>query len=108
MNAGIDFYTKNAEFMAKDRPDIYDYDSALADLTKACAFTKAARTGGVLSFSSYLVVYLGDDEHDDWIFAKKLNSLYQDDEGNSATFNWLDVSNSMAYTPGVDSTSSDD
>ena len=103
MNAGIEWYTKNAEFMAKDRPDIYNVETALTDLTKACQYTKGAGTGGVLSFSSYLVVYMGDEYHDDWIFAKKLNSLYQD-ETDSAVFNWLDLSNSMAYTPGVDST----
>lgn len=103
MSAAIEWHTRNAEFMALDRPDIYTVESALTDLHHACNYTKGHGPGAVLSFASYLVVYMGDEEHDDWIFATKLNSLYQD-ETDSATFDWQDLSNSMKFTPGVDNT----
>lgn len=106
MTEAIEWHTRNAEFMVRDRPDIYDMEKALTDLHHACNYTKARGAGGVLSFASYLVVYMGDEEHDEWILAQKLNSLYED-KTDSATFNWLDLSHSMKFTPGVDNSHSE-
>lgn len=75
MNA-IDFLRECANFLVEDRGDIYDHDSAVADLSHAMDTLRGFdKTYGAISFSSYIMCRFTDDGVEEFMLTRKLASL---------------------------------
>lgn len=75
MNA-IHFIRQTAEFMAKDRPDLYDVQTAISDLVKIMDGMREIGEATWTSFASYiLILTYEDDDIEDWNFTRKISSM---------------------------------
>ena len=72
----IDFIRETAEFMAKDRPDIYTPQTAMNDLLVTMDKMRERGEPTWTSFASYILMlhYEGDDV-EEWNFTRKVSSL---------------------------------
>lgn len=72
----IDFLRQTAEFMAKDRPDIYDVQTAITDLVNMMDKMRERKESTWTSFASYILMlhYEGDDV-EEWNLTRKVSSL---------------------------------
>lgn len=69
----IDWFSASAEFMAKDRPDIYTKESAMDDLTVAVEAARESDTNITVSFANYFLTRVFDDDMEEFVLSKKLS-----------------------------------
>jgi hypothetical protein len=98
----IDFLRSTAEFMAKDRPDIYDVQTAITDLVTMMDKMRGMGEPTWTSFASYILMlhYEGDDV-EEWNFTRKVSSLtIFEEEGEVLVVGYTKNSGALKY--GVD------
>lgn len=84
----IDFMRANAEFMAKDRPDVYEStEEALAELTHVME-TMRDEDNRVALFTSYVMLWLPDADGDEWILTRKVATVLTDNGGDAVAYGW--------------------
>lgn len=69
----IDWFSASADFMAADRPDIYTRESAMNDLTVAVEAARESDTNVTISFASYFLTRVFDDDMEEFVLSKKLS-----------------------------------
>lgn len=73
----IDFIRETAAYMAEDRPDVYDHETAVEEISTA---VDALREGGesqfeCCTFTSYFLARIYDDGVEEFIFSRKVSGL---------------------------------
>lgn len=79
----IDFLRECANYLVEDRPDLYDHDTAVAELSNAMEHLRQFnKPYGAISFSSYLMGRFWDDNVEEFMLTRKLASLvfFEDEE----------------------------
>lgn len=75
----IDWLRESAKFMADDRPDIYNFESALYDLSDAVEQLRTLDNGYITNtflFTSYSLIRIADAEGvEEFILSRKLSSV---------------------------------
>lgn len=108
MDNMIDFLRENAKFMAADRPDIYNAESALADLISWYNHLDQSDDADYISSGGFtLSKEVSPDGHVvEYFFARLVSSahIYVND-GDFDTFNWLSGSATVpaSVVPNIDS-----
>lgn len=73
----IDFIRETAIYMSNDRPDIYDMETAVDELSIAMdSLREEADTAFVtVTFTSYMLSRIWDGTSEEFIFARKVSGL---------------------------------
>ena len=93
----IDFMKAGAEFLAKDRPDLYSStEDALAELTHVMESMRD-NDNKVALFSSYVMLWLPDNDGDEWILTRKIATVLTDNGGDAVAYGWTKDSGVLKY-----------
>lgn len=73
----IDFIRESANFMVVDRPDVYDYATAVEELSLAIDSLREydVRPVATIMFTSYVLARLVEDDTEEYLLARKLAGL---------------------------------
>lgn len=92
----IDWFVKSAEFMAADRPDLYDTPAAVQELS---TYTDLLRNRDLpfdwVSFSSYVLFRTYDDGVEEFSLTRKLSSVTLFEDEDVLVFSHTTLSNAM-------------
>lgn len=88
----IDFMRETASFMANDRPDLYDNESALAELIQVMDTLRSGDNNfNIIMFASYVFIRMVDEGVEDFLFSRKISGLLLDhDEEKVGTYGFTD------------------
>lgn len=86
----IDFVRETAEYMANDRPDLYDHEKAVNEIwSQVEALREFGLDLGIVSFSSYFIIREFDDGVESFTFTKKISGfLLCEEEEDSRVFSY--------------------
>lgn len=83
----IDFIRESAAFMVADRPDIYDHETAVEELSVCIDSLRELGDSlfETISFTSYLLSRINDGECEEFILARKVTStvIFPDGEADA-------------------------
>lgn len=92
----IDFIRETAIYMANDRPDVYDVETAVDELSVAMDILRDEAESPVesLFFTSYILTRVWDDGVEEFTLSRRLSSVVIVEEEESVT--------AFAYSDDVD------
>lgn len=96
----IDFLSATADFMVEDRPDVYDKETAVEELSCAMDALREYddRPVATMMFTSYLLTRILEDGAEEFILSRKMSGVILFEEEESCRV--YSYSNSVAL-PGV-------
>lgn len=92
----IDFIRESAIYIANDRPDVYDVETAVEELSTAMDILRAEASKPVesLFFTSYILTRVWDDGVEEFTLSRRMSSVVIVEEEETVT--------AFAYSDDVD------
>jgi hypothetical protein len=97
----IDWLRESARFMARDRPDLFDEDTAMQVLDKYMNQMRELPGAGATSFEDYMLLRYVEPGIEEWDLVRRLSSIVSfEDEDNVWVYSHTHDSDALAL--GVD------
>lgn len=84
MSNVIDWLNATAEFMVKDRPDAYKTHSEAVEELSSMMDSMREYNNMTGLFSSYALIWIPDDDGEEWLLTRKLATVLLDFTGEDA------------------------